>query len=234
MTNSLQNLNDPIVNVENLYHELNKHLFDGSLPADYRIEFVPIAELSPDYGDEGGSHDGVSRTIKLTQPLRDRPQSLRRMLIHEMVHAAEGDAHDEAFFNRLVDIAKRGEEWAWNEARDYHPCKVRTLIHLWRRSDQKLRQELDPRRSCNCEACNGWKERGFPSDEPLEQWRPWEPQGAPVQPHSEWIEHRAYELVRKHKCKVFLSAWEQARREAESLQQGLPNHRIKPTRGTRS
>jgi hypothetical protein len=48
------------------------------------------------------------------------------MLIHEMVHAAEGDAHDEAFFNRLVDIAKRGEEWAWNEARDYHPCKVRT------------------------------------------------------------------------------------------------------------
>ena len=210
-------MNDPIIDVENLYHELNRHLFDGSLPADYRIEVVPIAESLLDYDEDGGSHDGVTRIIKLTPSLRDRPQPLRCMLIHEMVHAAEGDDHAEAFFNRLVDIARRGEEWAWDEARDYHPCRVRTLIHLWRKCHPKQRQELDPRRSCKCEACRGWRERGFPSDEPLEQWRPWEPQGAPVQPHSEWIEQRAYELVRNNKCKDFSKAWDQARREAESL-----------------
>lgn len=208
-------MNDPTDNIEKLYNELNVHLFDGTLPADYRIEFVPITELSPDDGEEGGCHDGVLRTIKFTFPLRNRPQSLRRLLIHEMVHVAEGDAHGEAFFNRLTDIAQRGEEWAWNEARDYHPCIVRTLIHLWRKYRPEIRQELDPRRNCKCEACRGWRMRGFPHDELLEQWSPWEPQGAPVDPNLEWIENRAYELIRKNKCNEFPAAWNKARREAE-------------------
>ena len=59
-------MKDPKVDVETLYHELNENLFEGSLPADYRIEFVPVTELSPDDGEEGGDHDGASRTIKLT------------------------------------------------------------------------------------------------------------------------------------------------------------------------
>lgn len=91
---------------------------DGSLASDYRIQFVPVEELIPDDGEEGGCHDGTARIIKLSEPLKDRPQALRRMLVHEMVHAAEGDDHGEAFFNRLVDIARRGENWAWDEARD--------------------------------------------------------------------------------------------------------------------
>ena len=170
--------------IKALYIELNERLFDGSLPADYRIKFVPVGgELNPDYGDEGGRHDGVSRTIKLTEPLRDRPRSLRKMLVHEMVHAAEGDEHKEAFFNRLVDIARRGEEWAWDEARRYHPCIVNiSMLRLWRRFNPEMRLELDIRRNCHCEACRAWKERGSPTDEPLEQWRPWDPPGAPSHP----------------------------------------------------
>ncbi len=141
-------MNNLTPDVETLYLELNELLFDGSLPTDYHIQFVPVGgEVNPDFGDEGGSHDGVSRTIKLSAPLRDRPQALRRMLVHEMVHAATGDDHNEAFFNRLVDIARRGEEWAWDEAREYHPCIVRNLIHLWRNYHPKLRYELDPRRT---------------------------------------------------------------------------------------
>ena len=210
-------MNDPVVDVEKLFRLLNKQLFDGSIQAGYRIEFVPVTELSPDYGDESGSHDGVSRIIKLTESLWDRPESLRRMLVHEMVHAAEGDEHEEAFCNRLVDIAERGEEWAWDQARDYHPCSVRTLIHLWRSSPAELRDDLDPRQNCECEACRAWQRRGCPSNEPVEQWCPWEPQGAPVHPYAAWIENRAHVLIKEEQCETFLHAWAEARREAESL-----------------
>jgi len=207
---------DDEVDVQTLYQELNVLFFEGLLPADYQIVFVPIEELTP-AGDEAGEHDGVLRVIKLTEPLRNRPQALRRLLIHEMVHAAEGDEHGEAFFNRLVDIARQGEDWAWNEARDYHSCIVRTLIHLWRNFPVTLKQELDPRRSCRCEACKGWQQRGCPSDEELEQWRPWEPPGAPVHPYADWIENRAFELMHNDEDTDFDSALDQARLEAESF-----------------
>ena len=124
-----------------LYKELNESLFDGLLPSDYQIIFVPVGECEPDYGDESGSHDGITRTIKLTESLRHRPQALRHNLVHEMVHAAESDKHDEDFFNRLVNIARRGEEWAWDEARDYHPCIVQKTIHRWRKMHPDVQSE---------------------------------------------------------------------------------------------
>ncbi len=222
-----KNMDYVSVDVEKLYKELNGSLFDGSLPTDYRIEFVPIKELIPyydenkndEFDDEGGRHDGVLRIIKLTKPLRNRSLHLRHILVHEMVHVAEGDEHEEAFFNRLIDIAQRGEEWAWDEARDYHPCQVRNLIHLWRNYPLELHNELDPRRSCKCKACSEWQNRGFPQNESLEEWHPWEPEGAPVHPCAEWIEERAYELIKEDKCQCFNIAREKARREAESLKQ---------------
>lgn len=210
-------MNNQVTDVKNLYHKLNHHLFDGLLPADYQIIFVKLSELPVEDGDESGEHLKESHTINLSATLKDRPQSLHRMLVHEMVHAAESDEHDEAFFNRLLDIARRGEEWAWDEARDYHPCAVRTLIHAWRKFHPDLLNELDPRKHCKCKACNGWQSRGCPYDESLEQWRPWEPLDGPVHPHADWIEMRAFELVEGGKCEGFLGAWRRARQEAELL-----------------
>lgn len=205
------------VDVKILYDKLNDQLFDGLLPSDYNIVFVPLSELNPD-GDEGGAHIKETRTIKITDTLIDRPKSLRRMLVYEMAHAAESDAHDEAFFNRLLDIARRGEKWAWDEARDYHPCQVRTKIHAWRNMHPDLLNELDPRKMCKCEACKGWCDRGYPHHEPLEQWRPWEPPGTPINPHADWIEKRALQLYfDENKYEGFLGALRKARQEAEKL-----------------
>jgi len=104
---------------------------------------------------------------------------MRRMLIHEMVHADTGDEHDERFFGKLIEIARAGESWAWEEAREYHPCMVKTGIHLWRRLHPDLKIELDIRTSCQCAACRSWRERGSPQAESIENWHPWAPEDAP-------------------------------------------------------
>ncbi len=91
----------------------------------------------------------------------------------------------------------RGEEWAWDEARDYHPCIVRTRIHAWRKTHPDLLNELDPRKACKCEVCKEWQSRGCP--------------------HADWIEMRAWELVDGGKCEGFLGALRTARQEAELL-----------------
>lgn len=202
------------LDIKTLYDKLNAHLFDGLLPSNYNIVFVPLSELNPD-GDEGGEHIKDTRTIRLTETLKDRPQSLRRMLVHEMAHAAESDEHDEAFFHRLIDITKRGEDWAWDEAQDYHPCIVRTRIHAWRKTHPDLLKELDPRKDCKCDFCKGWRSRGYPYDEPLEQWRPWEHPDGPANPNADWIEKRAFQLIDEKKCEGFFCAWRRARQEAE-------------------
>jgi len=206
------------VDAKFLYDSLNDRLFDGLLPFDYQIEFLPAGgRLSPDDGDECGECDNIAQIIYLTEPLKDRPEPLRRMLIHEMVHVAEGLEHNEAFFGRLIDIAERGEEWAWDEARDYHPCQVRKTIHEWRNLHLKIRREGDLRQFCTCEACIQWQERGCPNKESLEQWQPWEPQHAPVNPHAKWIEKRAFKLVSEKIFNSYIGAWERARKEAKSL-----------------
>ena len=115
----------------------------------------------------------------ITEPLRHRPDGLRKMLIHEMIHADTGDEHDERFFDKLVEIARTGEKWAWEEAREYHPCCVKAMIHLWRRFNPEMKVELDPRTSCGCKACSAWIDRGRPTSESLEDWHPWAPSDAP-------------------------------------------------------
>jgi hypothetical protein len=167
------------VNTEELFHTLNKEFFRGQLP-DYRIEFVAVSVLRPDR-DEGGQHLGLERKILLTEPLRHKPEELRKMLIHEMVHAETGDEHDERFFDKLIDIARTGESWAWEEAREYHPCNVKTMIHLWRKSHPSLKISNDPRTRCLCRACTKWRDRGCPASESLESWSPWATSDAP--PH---------------------------------------------------
>ncbi len=79
-------MDNQVVEVKNLYHKLNAHLFDGLLPADYQINFVELSELPAEDGDESGEHLKDSNTINLSATLKDRPQSLHRMLVHEMVH----------------------------------------------------------------------------------------------------------------------------------------------------
>jgi hypothetical protein len=166
------------VNTGELFHTLNKKFFRGQLP-NYRIEFVAVSVLTPDYGDAGGQHIGSERKILVTEPLRHQPEALRKMLIHEMVHAETGDEHDERFFDKLIDIARAGESWAWEEAREYHPCIVKTMIHLWRKSHPSLKISNDPRTRCPCLACTEWRDRGCPASESLESWSPWATSDAP-------------------------------------------------------
>ncbi len=170
------------MNPNELFKQLNQQFFNGELP-DYKIEFVPVEELEPDDGDEGGEHIGAEKIIRLTEPLRDRPEALRRMLIHEMIHALTGDDHDEAFFDKMVEIARTGEDWAWDEAKEYHPCSLKTMIYVWRNYCHHpiMRLEGDPRTTCSCKACGGWRESGELSSESIEEWQPWAPDDAP--PH---------------------------------------------------
>lgn len=77
-----------------------------------------------------------------------------------------------------------------------------------------MRLSRDIRTRCRCNACEDWRKRGCPTDEPLEQWRPWEPPDAPVHPLADWIETRAAELVAGKESVSFLTAWKQARYEA--------------------
>lgn len=168
----------PAIDPHELFHSLNEQFFEGKLP-DYRIEFAPQSRLQSDDPETGGEHVGKERKILLAEALRLKPEGMRRMLIHEMVHADTGDEHDERFFDKLVEIARTGEEWAWDEAREYHPCTVKTMIHWWRACHPSLKISHDPRTTCGCKACAAWVEQGSPVSESIEDWHPWATSDAP-------------------------------------------------------
>lgn len=63
---------------------INTRFFDGRVPADIKVQFVPSAELD---GDDG-EYTESEKTIRITEDFRRHENAALVVLIHEMAHAA--------------------------------------------------------------------------------------------------------------------------------------------------
>ena len=92
--------------LDELFDDLNRSLFDGQLPKYH------VRRREPQNG-EYGSIDHATRTIWLC-----RLSDLRKTLLHEMCHIGT-DGHGRRFRAQLRHLAKRGETWAQEERAYY-------------------------------------------------------------------------------------------------------------------
>ena len=92
--------------LDRLFDDLNRSLFDGQLPK-YRVR-----RREPQNGEYGWIDD-AARTIWVC-----RLCDLRKTLLHEMCHIG-ADGHGRRFRARLRHLVRRGETWAQEERAYY-------------------------------------------------------------------------------------------------------------------
>jgi hypothetical protein len=109
-----------MVNLSDLYDQLNADLFDRRLPK-YRVIF---SSRFPPTGYEGhysGTCDTKRRLIRLRRGMN--VEQLRRVLIHEMCHIRHS-YHGRRWQACMMFVAASGEPWAATEASQYRESGV--------------------------------------------------------------------------------------------------------------